>query len=345
MDEKMACAFLFMLVCSAALPVISGYRMATAIGGGGGSSDESRAMAAAAAAAAAAVAAANEPTCDQLRVMWRFSKRQSRAAEITNELPTYRDPLAYNVWEAYARTRSGGGRRRPAMVFGRIVHDARTAASAAAPSTYEALLTASPDRLRAFEEVTRLYGDRAGPPAPSRKTSFRGASTQPRPVSSGQFQHLKELIRSERARELLEQRMKEEAVARAEALKDIVNQVHFGRIVQHQKGQLEQAMAYAEQSNGQQGHGHGYAHSQLIHKRTLPSPYHYPFIVDYYDDQADKDDDVDPSYFVTNQRRDASFRPRPHPQRLYPKLDIDVDTPLSKRTERESRGHGDVVQD
>ena len=40
-----------------------------------------------------------EPTCDELRVMWRFSKRQSRAAESTNELPVYRDPFNYNVWE------------------------------------------------------------------------------------------------------------------------------------------------------------------------------------------------------------------------------------------------------
>ncbi|XP_032579772.1 uncharacterized protein LOC6620116 isoform X3 [Drosophila sechellia] len=40
-----------------------------------------------------------EPTCEQLRAMWIFSKRQSRAAEITNEIPTYRDPFTYNVWE------------------------------------------------------------------------------------------------------------------------------------------------------------------------------------------------------------------------------------------------------
>lgn len=39
-----------------------------------------------------------------------FSKRQSRAAEITNEIPTYRDPFAYNVWEPYySTTRNMGG--------------------------------------------------------------------------------------------------------------------------------------------------------------------------------------------------------------------------------------------
>ncbi|XP_039299287.1 uncharacterized protein LOC111058064 [Nilaparvata lugens] len=315
---------LYTLLCATALPLGSSYRVATAAVGRDGTyrdppigrdptyrdplainreSDESRAL-------SAAVVAANEPTCEQLRVMWRFSKRQSRAAEITNELPTYRDPLAYNVWDAYAtyrdplsyaRTRSGGGRRR-AMVFGRVVHDAR----GTVPSSYEALLAASPDRLRAFQEVTRLYGGdqsndgRAAsppaPPTPTRKTLFRGASAQPMPVSSGQFQHLKELIRSERARELLEQRMKEEAVARAEALKDIVNQVHFGRIVQHQKGQLEQAVADRAAISEQQQHPIGQIHSirsQLMHKRTP----RYPFIIDYYDDLQDEediDDEIDP---------------------------------------------------
>ncbi|XP_053968081.1 uncharacterized protein LOC128869538 [Anastrepha ludens] len=53
---------------------------------------------------------AQEPSCEQLRAMWIFSKRQSRAAEITNEIPTYRDPFVFNVWEPYYSTvRSMGG--------------------------------------------------------------------------------------------------------------------------------------------------------------------------------------------------------------------------------------------
>lgn len=52
-----------------------------------------------------------EPSCEELKAMWRFSKRQSRAAEVTNEIPTYKDPFSYNVWEPYygARSRSLGG--------------------------------------------------------------------------------------------------------------------------------------------------------------------------------------------------------------------------------------------
>lgn len=42
-----------------------------------------------------------EPTCEELRAMWIYSKRQSRAAETTNDLPMYRDPFSYNIWETY----------------------------------------------------------------------------------------------------------------------------------------------------------------------------------------------------------------------------------------------------
>ena len=52
-----------------------------------------------------------EPTCEELRAMWRYSKRQSRAAETTNELPMYRDPFSYNIWETYpSRSQSLGYR-------------------------------------------------------------------------------------------------------------------------------------------------------------------------------------------------------------------------------------------
>lgn len=41
---------------------------------------------------------------------FRFSKRQSRAAELTNELPMYPDPFAENIWQPfYATSRSIGG--------------------------------------------------------------------------------------------------------------------------------------------------------------------------------------------------------------------------------------------
>ncbi len=44
----------------------------------------------------------NEPSCEQLRAMWRASKRQSRAAEMTNEIPKLRDPFVYPL-HSYSR--------------------------------------------------------------------------------------------------------------------------------------------------------------------------------------------------------------------------------------------------
>ncbi|KAK9718903.1 hypothetical protein QE152_g22911 [Popillia japonica] len=153
-----------------------------------------------------------EPTCEELKAMWRFSKRQSRAAEITNEIPTYRDPFSYNVWEPYyARSRSMGGSR---PVYGRVVHKAPMLR-----------IQDSAERNRAFEEVARMYGNLPTAVEPRRRiTAFRlsgGMPSMKLTPQSGSFQHLKELIRTERARELQEQRMAEEAAARAAALKEL----------------------------------------------------------------------------------------------------------------------------
>lgn len=67
---------------------------------------------------------AKEPTCEQLRQMWRQSKRHSRAAETTNEIPQYVDPFARASLQAYARqigepTLRPRPERRP-VVYGRI---------------------------------------------------------------------------------------------------------------------------------------------------------------------------------------------------------------------------------
>ncbi|KAK4872011.1 hypothetical protein RN001_016135 [Aquatica leii] len=163
-----------------------------------------------------------EPSCEELKAMWRFSKRQSRAAEVTNEIPTYRDPFSYNMWEPYyvARSRSIGGLRlggryRSRPIYGRVVHK---------PPIFRVQDIA--ERNRAFEELARMYGTVPRGAEPRRRvTAFRlsGGGNIPTAAftpQSGSFQHLKELIRTERARELQEQRMAEEAAAQAAALKD-----------------------------------------------------------------------------------------------------------------------------
>ncbi|XP_071438846.1 uncharacterized protein [Hetaerina americana] len=186
-----------------------------------------------------------EPSCEELRAMWRFSKRQSRAAEITNEIPSYTDPFAYSVWEPYPRAanigpsarssntdklRGGVGKdghqiipasgaaiaraksraRQQRPVYGRVVHTP--------PTSTRMRENLSPERLRAFEEVTRMFetGRHLSPQIPksSIRKTFRSSGS---PVSvnsqlTGSFQQIKDIIREERAREL-KQRMLEEREA------------------------------------------------------------------------------------------------------------------------------------
>lgn len=47
---------------------------------------------------------APEPSCEELKAMWRLSKRQSRASELTNEIPTFQDPFVHNIWQPYYAT-------------------------------------------------------------------------------------------------------------------------------------------------------------------------------------------------------------------------------------------------
>jgi len=178
----------------------------------------------------------DEPSCEELRAMWRFSKRQSRATQIHNEIPTYRDPFAYNVWEPYARSRSVGGRGRGAgrNVYGRIVYTAPRSSSG----------DHSQERLRPYEEVaarligTGHQGTITG--IPRRKvTSFRSGGTSP-PVDhlphyaqqvGSRFEMVKDLIRKEKARELQEERMADEAAARAAALRGQMSDSSYGQIL------------------------------------------------------------------------------------------------------------------
>ncbi|XP_014213765.1 uncharacterized protein LOC106643234 isoform X2 [Copidosoma floridanum] len=163
-----------------------------------------------------------EPTCEELRAMWRYSKRQSRAAESTNELPVYRDPFSYNVWEAYpsrspsysedyvARSRSSG-----APIYGKIMHKMPAGSR---PRNGN-------DRSKAFENFIKVYGYVNRHPPRNRQTYRVGGGGSVTP-QAGSFQHLKELITNERAHELQEQRQAEEMAARAAVLKEMTSGEH-----------------------------------------------------------------------------------------------------------------------
>lgn len=195
-----------------------------------------------------------EPSCDELRAMWRFSKRQSRASEITNEIPTFRgDPFALNVWQPskpmmskqavglmkgrnpgrYMYDRSGKMMRNSARngigfpqlfgalgpVYGRVVHKE--------PELMEFGYQVQPQSQR---PRSRFPGPSPGNAQPANAVVARmsggSAPQQSATPQRGSFMKLKELVWTERARELAHQRRTEEMAARAAVLKELANGGH-----------------------------------------------------------------------------------------------------------------------
>ncbi|XP_046826908.1 uncharacterized protein LOC124951116 [Vespa velutina] len=177
-----------------------------------------------------------EPTCKELRTMWRYTKRQSRAIQIMHKLPFAQDFFAYNPWKNYQpppqppldyrdytdrpRTRAAGS---SPPIYGRIVHKAP-------PGSRLRSSQQMPHQPKAFEDVAYLYGTINFHPPSSRRrqSSFRiGGGASP-PISqvpqAGKFQHLRDLIRGERARELKKQHESDRiAAAKAATIKDYSN--------------------------------------------------------------------------------------------------------------------------
>lgn len=91
----------------------------------------------------------------------------------------------------------------------------------------------SPARERHYDDISRLYiADSKTEVQPRRRGNhFRtgsgsgslGVSNTLIPAQRGSFNRLKELIGTERAKELAQQRMQEEMAARAAVLKEITN--------------------------------------------------------------------------------------------------------------------------
>ncbi|XP_050314449.1 uncharacterized protein LOC126748940 [Anthonomus grandis grandis] len=152
-----------------------------------------------------------EPTCEELKAMWRFSKRQSRAAELTNELPMYPDPFAENIWTPFfAASRSIAGRRFP-IAFGKVAYGPNALRSG----------KINPEHLMSYLHYEAQLAPRRRPGSfrlPGGGHTVHGFFP---PSQVGQFNHLKELIKTERARELQQQRIVEEAAAKAAAMKEV----------------------------------------------------------------------------------------------------------------------------
>lgn len=61
----------------------------------------------------------DEPTCLELRIMWRTSQRQNQLT--ANNLPIAFDPFALNAWEDYVKPRYAN--RQKSMMFERSMPD------------------------------------------------------------------------------------------------------------------------------------------------------------------------------------------------------------------------------
>ncbi|XP_037876853.1 uncharacterized protein LOC105842607 [Bombyx mori] len=137
----------------------------------------------------------DEPTCDQLKAMWRFSKRQARAPEIMNEVSSYRDPLMYNEWPVYTAVPRAAPRFRyqyptmPREAYGRVV-------TKAPPNVVR---TPDYDEMFGMLNVPHTSGKILRYPGPSRP---RGGHTYMVPPQRDRFEALKKLIRQEHVREL-----------------------------------------------------------------------------------------------------------------------------------------------
>lgn len=197
-----------------------------------------------------------EPSCDELRAMWRFSKRQSRASEITNEIPTFRaDPFSLNMWPASKPmpNKQTSGRTRSAA--GRYMYDRggkltrNTARNGFGFPQHFFGLGPVYGKVKLHQEPELMefgYPMQQPPNQPLRKVQYRfpgpspgnsaasagvarmsggGASLNVTP-QRGSFSKLKELVWNERARELAHQRRSEEMAARAAVLKELANGGH-----------------------------------------------------------------------------------------------------------------------
>lgn len=149
-----------------------------------------------------------EPSCDELRKMWRHTKREMQQK---TEVPSqqykarYHEPFSYG-WKTQARPRNAMYSK---PVYGRVVHS---------PDKF-LYRNNIPSRFRSYDQVARMVGSPGYYPAPQlatpqKTTFFRLDYPVRRPVVPvrithiGRFQELQNVLRNERADELQSLKLK-----------------------------------------------------------------------------------------------------------------------------------------
>ncbi|XP_033336629.1 uncharacterized protein LOC117226436 [Megalopta genalis] len=154
-----------------------------------------------------------EPTCEELRAMWRYTKRQSNAASY-NIRETYSEGVEPPVnYRGGARNRAGGS----TPIYGKVVHK-----------------VPGGSRLRngmrhsSKQQNKYLYGEVSH--------QFSGGSRRPNVRTMvGRFDRLKELLLEDRARELQEQRNAEEMAAKTSGYEYATDNEDQLQMQQHRK--------------------------------------------------------------------------------------------------------------
>ncbi|XP_014606622.1 PREDICTED: uncharacterized protein LOC106788136 isoform X2 [Polistes canadensis] len=173
-----------------------------------------------------------EPTCKELRTIWRYTKRQSRAIQVMNKLPFLQDFFAYDAWNNYPAP------PQPSVDYRDYTDRPRTRAAGSSPPVYGIVHTVPPrgrlrsgqipHRSKAFEDVAYMYGRiNLHPPrrqGPTSRNSGGGSPLISHVPQAGSFQHLRDIIRGDRARELRKQYASDRiASAKATTIKDYPN--------------------------------------------------------------------------------------------------------------------------
>lgn len=141
---------------------------------------------------------ATEPSCEELRNMWRHTKREMQQK---TEMPTprfrggrYQEPFAYG-WKTPARPRNAMYSK---PVYGRVVHS---------PEKF-LYRNNIPNRFRSFDQVARMVGSSGNYYGPTITTQqkpvyfrldypMRRPSTPSRVSHKGRFQELQSALRTE----------------------------------------------------------------------------------------------------------------------------------------------------
>ncbi|XP_050530200.1 uncharacterized protein LOC126899366 [Daktulosphaira vitifoliae] len=137
---------------------------------------------------------ANEPSCLELRIMWRLSQRQKQLLQTANNnIPDTTDLFSYSIWDDYTKPRYSN--RQRSLIMGRSLADRYQVYSQMRPFDKVARLSGTSRKFMDDQMSRKVNLFRLGYPISKMPGSAMRLTTKDR------FQELKELIRHEKAKQ------------------------------------------------------------------------------------------------------------------------------------------------